>query len=506
PSQITRDADVTTFGYNADLEPLQVTQDAADEPGVSGHWYYTDGLTTYLSDSGTHVYRIPVEGVVIGAADSATGEVTYYHYDLLGSVVTTTDAAGNLDAEVRFDAFGKRRLLNGNADANDSLLFGQEDEDLPGFTGHQQRDLAGLVQMNARTYDPVVARFMSVDPLMRDVLDSRSHNAYSYVENSPLTYTDPTGLALDGAGAGGPPVNISVLSGSETTFALIQELALGTERRVALEEYFVGVGRADEIQFAAGPASAALVSDLYTTETGFFDRPLGVPGRIGVAALGGASVVGIGLLLAKTGVVTACVSSVVCAVGVVTVASGALVYDLTHGGAERIRDSFVAFFTKETATVGQSLEVGGVTFGVLGGGLAGGRFALRLPRGSVRRLVSDLGLPVEAQRALLRESLGSTPGSGQVAHHLVPLEAISRFPGLLQKAAQGGFNINGANNGILLNAAEHVGGHPIYNQVVLQELARIPAGLSARQSAVRLQQTADTLRRAIQRGTFGPIG
>ncbi|MEM9387142.1 MAG: RHS repeat-associated core domain-containing protein [Pseudomonadota bacterium] len=438
PSQIVRGTDAVSLGYNADLEPLQVTQDAAEEPGVSGQWYYTDGLTTFRTDSNSHLYRIPVEGVVIGAADSLSGEVTYYHYDLLDSVVTTTDAAGNLDAEIRFDAFGKRRMLSGEADVTDSLLFGQEVEDLPGFTGHQQRDLVGLVQMNARVYDPTVGRFTSVDPLMRDVLDSRSHNAYAYVENSPLSFTDPTGLALDGPGGGtgpgggsqggggqGPLINASPTSGSSGLFAFVLEIALGTERRIALEEYFLGVGRADEIQFAAGPPSTALVSDLYTTETGFFDRPLGVPGRVGVAALGGAGVVGVGVLLAKTGLVAACVSSVVCAVGVVSVVGGAAVYDLTHGGAERIQDSFVAFFSRKTATIGQSLEVGSLSTAVVGGSVSASRLVLR------GRSVPILGHRNGIHEVLVQESVSGVTRSAHRASAnralVAALESDARF-------------------------------------------------------------------------------
>jgi hypothetical protein len=98
-----------------------------------------------------------------------------------------------------------------------------------------------------------------------------------------------------------------------------------------------------------------------------------------------------------------------------------------------------------------------------------------------------------------------------LAHHLIPLEALSDYKSLLQKGANGGFDLNGEFNGYLLNAAEHVGGHPVYNRVVLDELQRIndqvrKLGLSDADVAGLLQTAADTLRDAIKNGTFGPWG
>ncbi len=47
--------------------------------------------------------------------------------------------------------------------------------------------------MNGRVYDPVLGRFLSSDPFIDDAGDSQSYNRYSYVNNNPLGYTDPSG-------------------------------------------------------------------------------------------------------------------------------------------------------------------------------------------------------------------------------------------------------------------------------------------------------------------------
>jgi RHS repeat-associated protein len=51
----------------------------------------------------------------------------------------------------------------------------------------------GLVNMNARLYDPAVGRFLSPDPYVQTPDFSQNFNRYSYVLNNPLKYTDPSG-------------------------------------------------------------------------------------------------------------------------------------------------------------------------------------------------------------------------------------------------------------------------------------------------------------------------
>jgi RHS repeat-associated protein len=57
----------------------------------------------------------------------------------------------------------------------------------------------GLIYMNARYYLPEVGRFISPDTLVPDPGNPQSHNRYSYVLNSPVNYTDPSGHREIGA-------------------------------------------------------------------------------------------------------------------------------------------------------------------------------------------------------------------------------------------------------------------------------------------------------------------
>jgi RHS repeat-associated protein len=62
-----------------------------------------------------------------------------------------------------------------------------------GFTGHEMLDELGLINMNARIYDPQLGRFLSADSIVQNAGDLQSYNRYSYCGNNPLSRIDPSG-------------------------------------------------------------------------------------------------------------------------------------------------------------------------------------------------------------------------------------------------------------------------------------------------------------------------
>jgi hypothetical protein len=54
--------------------------------------------------------------------------------------------------------------------------------------------------MNARMYDPTTGKFMATDPQIQDAGNLQGLNAYAYVTNNPLSFTDPTGNRQSAAG------------------------------------------------------------------------------------------------------------------------------------------------------------------------------------------------------------------------------------------------------------------------------------------------------------------
>ena len=61
-----------------------------------------------------------------------------------------------------------------------------------GYTGHEQLNGFGIINMNARLYDPLLARFLAPDPFVGSGM-TNDFNRYVYCRNNPLMFTDPSG-------------------------------------------------------------------------------------------------------------------------------------------------------------------------------------------------------------------------------------------------------------------------------------------------------------------------
>ncbi|WP_423709479.1 RHS repeat domain-containing protein [Undibacterium sp. WLX3042] len=129
-------------------------------------------------------------GVEIDKPGAATSELNWSHHDRLGSIISISDSSGNLKEKLAYDSWGKRRTTDGSATPDN--LDGQVDN--KGYTGHEMLDQLDLVHMNGRIYDPLMARFLSADPLIQDPLHSQSYNRCTYVWNNTTNLTDPTGF------------------------------------------------------------------------------------------------------------------------------------------------------------------------------------------------------------------------------------------------------------------------------------------------------------------------
>jgi len=123
-------------------------------------------------------------------ADPATDKTRYLHKDHLGSIALITDEAGLVAERRSFDAHGR---LRGDDWTVGGLASGMA-ESKRGFTGHEHIDSVGLIHMNGRVYDPEIGRFLSADPFVQAPETTQSFNRYSYVNNNPLSATDPSGL------------------------------------------------------------------------------------------------------------------------------------------------------------------------------------------------------------------------------------------------------------------------------------------------------------------------
>jgi RHS repeat-associated protein len=68
-----------------------------------------------------------------------------------------------------------------------------------GYTGELGDQASSLRYLRARFYDPRLGRFLSQDTVLGDVKRPMSLNLYSYVENNPVNWTDPSGHQVQAA-------------------------------------------------------------------------------------------------------------------------------------------------------------------------------------------------------------------------------------------------------------------------------------------------------------------
>ncbi|MFI1399558.1 polymorphic toxin-type HINT domain-containing protein [Streptomyces sp. NPDC020681] len=116
------------------------------------------------------------------------GSVSFTLADHHGTAQLAVDAATQKMSQRRTLPFGDTR--------------GEQPTDWPGtkgFVGGTNDTSTGLTHLGAREYDPATGRFISVDPVM-DLTDPQQIHGYTYGNNNPLAFADPSGLEPHGDG------------------------------------------------------------------------------------------------------------------------------------------------------------------------------------------------------------------------------------------------------------------------------------------------------------------
>ena len=218
---------VETLRYLYDGANILFTTSDGDDGGASHHGHHDKHYrnthpaplqgTLYIQGPGVDEHLTFIRG----------GKTFYYHADGLGSVIALTDEHGNVVQKYAYDGFGNFEnpgldlggrehpqvdLYNWFTDGRS--LFGDRnhqisynDERAPaaagnakdafsqpyGFTGREYDSETGLYYYRARYYDPTAGRFISEDPIG---FAGGDVNLYRYVQNNPVMFIDPYGLAL----------------------------------------------------------------------------------------------------------------------------------------------------------------------------------------------------------------------------------------------------------------------------------------------------------------------
>jgi len=165
------------ISYGYDPEGERVSQ----SDGTINTTYVNEnnlGLTKVLQREKDGTLTRYVWGVGLLYEVNESAEATYYHYDNYGSTIALTDESEVVTDRVEYSPFG-------------SIIYREGSHDTPflftGFFGNQTDD-NGLIHMRARSYNPLIRRFVNADPAQQ------GWNWYAYAAGNPLGFVDPTGL------------------------------------------------------------------------------------------------------------------------------------------------------------------------------------------------------------------------------------------------------------------------------------------------------------------------
>lgn len=202
PDSICEGGTTAIFTYGGDLQrnSMRVTR---GETSLSARYY--DG--TFNSFHRLRGENLDVKQILYLAGDAYTApaamvrdygsgiwQLRHILRDNQSSIVAIADTAGNVIERNDYDPWGVRRqpqtLSPFSPGEAPELLLGR------GYCGHEHLTEFGLINMNARLFDPALCRFLSPDPIVQAPDNSQNFNRYSYCLNNPLRYTDPTGLIV----------------------------------------------------------------------------------------------------------------------------------------------------------------------------------------------------------------------------------------------------------------------------------------------------------------------
>jgi len=119
---------------------------------------------------------------LIASVSRDAGDAVYYLFDKDGSTVHTSNINGDVMSTYRYDPFGI--LTSGSINDGNSFRY------LAQFGIRTYSLSSDIVFMRSRLYDPEHGRFLSLDPLL---FEGSATNPYTYGNNNPLFYKDPSG-------------------------------------------------------------------------------------------------------------------------------------------------------------------------------------------------------------------------------------------------------------------------------------------------------------------------
>jgi RHS repeat-associated protein len=174
--------------YEYDLFNRRISKRVDDDGDTNSDWaqrfvYDGDSIVLVFDDTGSLTNRYlhgPAVDQILADEDSL-GEVLWPLADNLGTVRDLVDSDGDVVNHLTYNAFGA--ITSQTAPSLEPLFT---------YTGREWDPDVELYFYRARWYDPVLAQFISQDPI---AFAAQDPNLRRYVSNAPTIHVDPFGLA-----------------------------------------------------------------------------------------------------------------------------------------------------------------------------------------------------------------------------------------------------------------------------------------------------------------------
>ncbi|MCZ4119248.1 polymorphic toxin-type HINT domain-containing protein [Streptomyces sp. H39-S7] len=210
----TAAATTQTFTYDAEGRTQSVTPKAGSGTVASSYLYDADGGLLVQKGPGSNILYLfgGAEQLTLDTAKQTVSGLRYYsHPD--GTTITRS-STGTLTYQPanpqhtaqlqvnRTTLAVTRRAYDPYGAPRGTAPTGWADNH--GYLGQPADTTTGLNLLGARNYDPVLGRFLTVDPIF-EAGDPNQMGGYTYAGNDPVNGSDPTGLMWlrDGGGGGG---------------------------------------------------------------------------------------------------------------------------------------------------------------------------------------------------------------------------------------------------------------------------------------------------------------
>lgn len=327
-------------------------------------------IVTYLTGdpySGEYIKKEILNDGVLAESNNY-----YLHRDNLGSILGITKADGSVVEKRFFDAWGNLKALTNSAGqtttntkelANAKLFLDR------GYTGHEHLWTVGLVNMNARLYDPILRKFLSPDNLVPDVFNTQSYDLYGYVNNNPLLYID-----LDG----NDPVSIGI------GLTLVIAAAIGITTHIIINAIngipvWYGLGKAAVISTVMGAVSFGIGSAASSAAVGFIGR---AALQAGMHAMAGGIMSTLETGNFGSGFLSGAVSSII---------SSGIEFLGRAGGAISTAGKYSNFGSRNPDLLKAIMLVSGGLSGGMSSVIAGGNFWMGMRQGLITSGLNHLG-------------------------------------------------------------------------------------------------------------------